>query len=311
MADIFNIVLPVFIIVGLGYLSRWREIINDTHVDALMKFALNFAVPALLFRAISTLDLQQHFSTNLLISYYVPAFICFMLGFIGARVFFKRDWQDCVVIGFCAFFSNQLFIGVPITERAYGAEALNGNFAIISMHSLFCYGVGISMMEMVRARQGGRSLLQALRTILKGMFSNLLVLAISLGLFVNLVGLTLPGSIGDTIDILARSALPVALFAIGGVLRRYKPEGDSKTILFICTLSIAVQPALTLVMAQWMDLPENYMRSAVLSAAVAPGINTYMFATLYGRAMRVAASSVLLATALSILSISAWLIILG
>lgn len=311
MADIFNIVLPVFIIVGLGYLACWREIINDTHVDALMKFALNFAVPALLFRAISTLDLHQHFSVDLLITYYGPALVCFWMGFIGARLFFKRDWQDCVVIGFCAFFSNQLFIGVPITERAYGAEALNANFAIISVHSLFCYGTGISVMEMVRARQGGRTLSKALRNILKGMFSNLLVLAISLGLFVNLAGIPVPNALGDSMDLLARTALPVALFAIGGVLRRYKPEGDTKTILYVSVLSIIVQPAMTYVVAHWIGLPELYMRAAVLSAAVAPGINTYMFATLYGRAMRVAASSVLLATGLSVLSISVWLILLG
>jgi predicted permease len=40
---------------------------------------------------------------------------------------------------------------------------------------------------------------------------------------------------------------------------------------------------------------------------MAPGFNAYIFANMYGRARRVAASSVLIATAISILSVWFWL----
>ena len=53
------------------------------------------------------------------------------------------------------------------------------------------------------------------------------------------------------------------------------------------------------------------MRSAVVTAAMAPGVNTYVFASLYARGQAQAASAVLLATALSVLTVSAWLAILG
>jgi len=49
----------------------------------------------------------------------------------------------------------------------------------------------------------------------------------------------------------------------------------------------------------------------VLTAAMAPGVNTYLFADMYGRARRVAASSVLFGTAGSILTIWVWLAVLG
>ena len=52
------------------------------------------------------------------------------------------------------------------------------------------------------------------------------------------------------------------------------------------------------------------LRSAVLTAAMAPGVNTYVFANLYGVANRVAASTVLMATAASIASVWVWLQIL-
>jgi predicted permease len=40
---------------------------------------------------------------------------------------------------------------------------------------------------------------------------------------------------------------------------------------------------------------------------MAPGVNTYIFASMYGKAQKVAATSVLVATVLSIFSVWLWL----
>ena len=58
---------------------------------------------------------------------------------------------------FCCLFSNSVLLGLPITERAYGVDALTGNFAIVAMHAPFCYGLGITAMEIVSNR-GGRTI---------------------------------------------------------------------------------------------------------------------------------------------------------
>ena len=52
------------------------------------------------------------------------------------------------------------------------------------------------------------------------------------------------------------------------------------------------------------------MRSAVVTGAMAPGVNAYIFANIYGHAKRVAASSVLLSTALTIVTAWVWLQVL-
>jgi malonate transporter len=49
----------------------------------------------------------------------------------------------------------------------------------------------------------------------------------------------------------------------------------------------------------------------VLTAAMAPGVNAYIFAQMYGRAQRVAASAVLISTGLTIFTASLWLYALG
>ena len=112
-------------------------------------------------------------------------------------------------------------------------------------------------------------------------------------------------------DMVAASALPAALFGLGGVLLRYRPEGDGRAIAMVTGLSLLVHPAVAYLLGQFVfDLPVAGLRSATLTAAMAPGVNAYLFANMYGVARRVAASSVLVATAGSILSIWAWLAIL-
>jgi len=68
-----------------------------------------------------------------------------------------------------------------------------------------------------------------------------------------------------------------------------------------------LHPAVVWTLGTATGLSTDAFRSAVLTAAMAPGINTYIFAAMYGVAMRVAASAVLIATASSIVTVWLWL----
>lgn len=309
MQALIDVILPVFLLIGFGYAAVWRGWMQDGAIDGVMKFAQNFAMPALLFRAISTLDLAQEFDAALLFSFYLGSLSGFVVGMFGARFLFNRPWEDSVVIGFIALFTNTMLLGLPITERAYGADALAANYAIIALHAPFCYGLGITVMEIVRNRGGG--LLRTSNSVLRAMFKNALVIGIALGFVVNLSGVAMPAVLTEALDLIARAALPAALFGMGGILFRYRPEGDMRIIVFISAVSLFLNPSITWVMGSALELPQSGFRSAVLTAAMAPGINAYIFANMYGVAKRVAATALLVSTAATILTAWGWLIILG
>ena len=309
LQTLIDVILPVFLVIGAGYAVTRAGYFTAGHVDGLMRFAQSFAVPCLLFSAISHLDLRTGFDPRLLISFYTGALACFGLGVAGARLFFRRDWEDCIAIGFCCLFSNSVLMGLPITERAYGPDNLAGNYAIVAFHSPFCYGVGITAMEIVRNRgRGGGRMAGA---VLTAMFRNTLILAILLGFVVNFSGLALPGAVEDALGLITRAALPAALFALGGVLVQYRPEGDLRAILMVCILALLVHPAITWTLGRAVNVPQDLFRSGVLTASMAPGVNAYIFASIYGRAKRVAASSVLIATGAALVTVWLWLHILG
>lgn len=306
---LIDVILPVFLLIGAGYGMTRAGYFNDIHIEGLMKFTQGFAIPCLLFRAISTIDLSTGFDPRLLASFYGSAAACFIIGLIGARLLFKREWEDCVVIGFAALFSNAMLLGLPITDRAYGPDNLVGNYAIIAFHAPFCYALGITTMEFMRHRgKSGRAILAA---VVKSVFRNALIVGILLGFWFNLTGWRVPALVDDALEMIVRAALPGALFALGGVLVRYRPEGDLRAIAFVCAISLIVHPVLVYSVGSAVGLPEDLFRSAVLTAAMAPGFNAYIFSNVYGRAKRVAASSVLIATASSAFSVWGWLLILG
>jgi predicted permease len=80
-----------------------------------------------------------------------------------------------------------------------------------------------------------------------------------------------------------------------------------KAIAMVCGIALVVHPALVWSFGSALHLPKEAFRSGVLTSAMAPGFNAYIFANMYGRARRVAASSVLIATATSILTVWFWL----
>ncbi len=310
MSALLAVVLPVFLVMGAGFGAVRTRFLAEDAIDALMRFAQGLAVPLLLFLSIARLDLTRGYDAGLLGSYYMGSTAVFLLGMGLARLLFRRAWDDAVSIGFSAFFPNSVLLGLAITERAWGPQALEPNFAIISVHALFCYTVGIAAMETVR--NAGGSWHGTVRAIGRAIFRNTLMLAILAGFAVNLTGLPLPGPVTAGLDLIARAALPVALFALGGVLTRYRPEGDWREVALVVVLSLAVHPAITWTLAtQAFALPQGMVRSATLTAAMAPGVNSFVFASIYGAARRVAATSVLVATALSVLTTSVWLTILG
>ena len=309
MSALLDVIIPVFLIIGFGYCTVWARLFSIDTIDGLMKFSQNFAIPVLLFNAIAKVDLANVFDLNLFFSFYVGATAGFLIGFLGSHYLFNRPLEDSVAIGFCCLFSNTVMLGLPITERAYGEDALQHNFAIVSIHAPFCYFLGITVMELVKSSE--KSIRKKSVVILKAMFSNALVVGIVLGFFINICGISLAKSIQASVDMITAVALPAALFGMGGVLYQYRPAGDIGPIVMVCLVSLLIHPAIVWITGLNLELSDMQLRSAVITAAMAPGINTYVFANMYGKAKRVASTGVLFSTALSIGTVWVWLNLLA
>lgn len=310
LSIIFDIVAPVFLVIGAGYLATRNGLLSGNMVDGLMKFAIQFAVPCLLFRATSTMDLGTAYNWRLMSAFYIGSTTSFAIATLLAWNLFGKNPGESVAVGFSALFSNLVLLGLPISERAWGADvaAMATAYAIVSIHAPFCYLLGITSMELLRA--DGRSLPETSKVVVRAMFRNSLMIGIGLGFVVNLSGLSLPEALVSSIDIVARAALPVALFGLGGTLTRYALRTSIGEAGSISAISLVLHPAISFAVCHLLNVPDKLAGAVVLMAAMAPGVNGYLFASMYRRGQSTAAGTVLLGTAVSILSVSVWLWIL-
>ena len=310
MLSTFITILPVFLVIGTGYLLARIGYLNLSIGEALNQFTVRLAVPAVLFNAMVHLDLGQAYQIKVLAGFYAGAVMAFLLGVFLARSVFGRTPGESVAAGFCAMFSNTLLLGLPIQERAYGTEALAPVFGIISLHAPLLYIFGMVAMELARAE--GRPLGESLVIAGKSALTNTLMIGIMAGLALNASGLRLPEPVMAAVEMVARAGIPAALVGIGISLTRYRISSALPETLTVSFLSLILHPAVAFLITWGLfGLPVELVRAAVVTAAMAPGMNVYIFALMYDRSVGLSASSIVIATLLSVFTVTFWIWLLG
>ena len=309
LIEILLVTLPVFILLGAGYLVVKIGYLSSDISDHLNQFAVKFAVPVLLFRAVYLLDFQQAFEPAMLMVFYLSCFVCFVIAAVLARTWWKRMPGESVSIGFSAFFSNSVMLGIPIAERGFGDQVLTPVLGIVVFHAPVLYAFGMISMEF--ARRDGSSFSETIIKAMVSIFTNPLMIGILAGLAANLIDLQLPEFARAAVDMVADAAIPVALVALGAALTRYEMKSELGETSMVSFISLFVHPAIAFSVCHYLlNLDPVYVQAAVLVACMPPGMNGYVFASLYNRAVGTAASTVLLATAISVVTVSLWLSLL-
>ena len=150
----------------------------------------------------------------------------------------------------------------------------------------------------------GDNAVAALVTIL----ANTLMIGILAGAVFNLAGIRHSRADHGGDRHVAAPPFPAALVGIGAALARYTLKAELSESLMVSALALFLHPLIALILAHWVfGLPAEYVRAAVILAAMPPGMNVYIFAAMYDRAVALAASTVLIATTLSVATISFWL----
>jgi predicted permease len=255
------------------------------------------------------LDLSTIFDWRILFSFFFGAILCFLLGVVGSQIIFNCTIGESIAIGFCILFSNAVLLGLPITELAYGKNSLGPNLAIISVNAPICYLIGISAMELFGTET--KSLKKIIKNIFRTVTSNNITMSLIIGLLFNYLEIQIFPTINIALDFISVGAVPIALFGLGGIIVQYQLSQNMKKVGLISMLSLVIHPLLTFTIGKFgFDLPLEVLRNMIITAAMAPGINAFIFASIYDKEMDVAAATVLVCTPLSICAASVWISLL-
>lgn len=310
MLDIIFVILPIFALMGLGYVAVLRRLFPAEGVRSLIAFVNNFATPCLLYHSISTSDFRSAFNLAIIAPFYLGAFICFAVGIVIARRAFSNSPGESVAAGFSGTFTNTVLVGLPILTRAYGDGALPVTLSIIGLHGAILLTAGMVTMELVK-RDGqplGKTLLVAIRRVV----SNPLIWGIAAGIIGSVLEITLIEPAEAFFVMMGQAVVPAALFGIGGALVEFKLSENWKQALVASLIKLILHPAIAYVLMVWvLHVPLDIARYGILLSAMPAGVNIYVFATYYDRGVSVATNTILIATVLSAATITGWLYILS
>ncbi len=305
-----QVLLPVFLVVALGYLLTAKKVIIVNHIDGILNFTQTILIPIYLFLNILKIDLSLNFDLRVLLSYYFGSLVCFVLGTLFVYRLLGLTKSEAIVVGFSVMFSNAVLLGLPITELVYGSDALGPNLMLVATQAPFCYLVGITTMEISGSTKSG--FITTTTNILKAIFSNNITVSIFFGIVCNVLNIIIPEIIFQSLSFLSEGAVPIALFGLGGILTTFKFNNAVSTIMMIIILSLIFHPLLTLFSLSNFDSNLTAVsKGVVITAAMAPGLNTFLFASYYKSAQDTVAASILFATPISLISTAIWIYIIN
>jgi len=301
MSLIFQIVLPMFALIALGYwAARWRGFTNPM-VQGLSRFLGIYALPALLFSSMARAEIPDPLEWAVLASFYIAALAVFATGGLWMRLVGRRD--EAAAIGLAGSFSNIALLGTPIIMEAYGPAVAVPVLLLIVFQSPLLFTSATMLAEMRRSA-GGRPL-RATLAAAKATLLSPLVLSVALGLTANLVHIPIPAMAMKSFTLMAQTVLPCACFTLGASLAFSPATGAILPATVVALLKTGLHPLLTWLLASKVFLlPPEWVAPAVTAAALPIGINAYVFAERYNAGRDVVSMSLLISTLLSPISIS-------
>ncbi len=291
---------PLFLLVLAGYLlatsGRWPKAASD----ALARFVFAVAVPALLFSLMSDFSKLPPVDARLLIAFFGGCLIVFALGrAVGLWVFGLNGVQQSV-FALGGIFANNVLLGVPIARATLGEAAMPSVALVLVFNSLTLWTLVTVSVEW--ARHGELSL-RGFGATLRSVLANPIVASVLLGAAFGLTGLPLPALIGTPLSLLGQSAIPLSLIVLGMGLAEYGIRSGWREAAAITTIKLVAQPLVVWALARLLGLPLVETQAVVLLAALSVGVNVYLMAREFDALQGPVATSMVMSTALSALTV--------
>ena len=316
MEDILHIVLPAFLLIGLGYLFARVGYLGESVGDALADFVFKVAVPVLLMKSIATAEFSGANPWTFVLVYFLSIGAVWVLAILIIRLIFKRGSRAAVIAGVAAGFSNLVLLGIPLVERAYGQEGLQILLFLISVHLPGMMAISTFLMEhAVRSdgiEQGKIQLTTIARNLGRNLMVNPIVIGIFAGLLWRLTGIGIGGIAAQVMDLLAKTTGPLALISLGMSLIKFGIRGNLFAAVSLAALSLLAMPAVVYLLATTLfALPPLWFKVALLGASCPTGVNAYLIANYFKNAEGLASSTIVLALLGSLVTIPLWLSLAG
>lgn len=288
----FNIVLPVFLVMAVGYCCKRFGLVSAEGVSQMNKMVFKLFLPASLCKSLMTVDPASMVNPRVLAYGFVGTFVVFLLSMlIIPRI--ERDNRRRGVMIQGIFRSNYAIFGIPICEALFpegdGGVAAMMVIAVVPLFNM----LAVISLEVFR---GGRA---DLKKIALGIAKNPLIWGCLIGFVLMQTQIPVPGFIVSTLSKLGAIASPLALFVLGGSLNMQSFRHNAKPLVISLGGRLVLAPLMMLTIAYALGIRGAEFAVLMILFGSPCAVSSYTMAAQMDGDAELAAQQVMLSTVLS------------
>ncbi|WP_114326549.1 AEC family transporter [Candidatus Colwellia aromaticivorans] len=321
--NIIAIISPLILVGLLGFIctkSRW---LSREQLNTLSKFTFSISIPAFLFYQMAKADFSSDVSPQLFAAFYLPVLICYLIAwlinyyFYGHKVNKKTEQSShknsaaSAVFALSASYSNNVIVGLPVLLAVIGEQVIIIVFLIVTMHSAMLFTLTAVLAAKNTNKEKNKNKYFYWLGFIKHTLNNPLIISILTGLLVNILGISLPDFLQESLTLIGKPAITLALFTLGGSLTFYHVRKELTFISIACVSKLILLPILVYITTHYIfSLQPLTITVLVILSACPTAVNAYLIALTHQQHQQTVAGTVVVSTLLSTITIPLWLSLL-
>ncbi len=273
MLNILTITGPIYLSIGLGFMATRSGMFSKVDGQVLGRFVLNFALPAMLFNALSQRNFAEVLNPNYLLAYGVGSLTALGVGFGVWRVWRKKPLTEAGMVAMGVSCSNSGYVGYPILLQFLGPAAGVGLALTVLIENLITIPLALSIADSGEATHA--SWRHMIWTSVKRMAKLPMMQAIVVGFLFSMLGWHLPEVLSKTVNLFAASTAAIALFVNGGSLVGMRVWGSIREVGWIALGKLVLHPLAVGVMLMVVGPIEPSLKISAVLLAGRPMLGIY------------------------------------
>lgn len=302
-----NIVLPVFLVIGLGLALRRLGFLGAAVNDALSRLVFYVAAPALLFRSTATGDFAWGARLPALGAVAgITALVAAVSYAAGARLAPARRG----VLAQGSFRSNTVFVGLPLVLSAYGDASLGPASVLIAIMVVVENLLSVVVLTLPHHGRAAHHPALWRHTALR-IVTNPLIVACAAGILCSRLRLPLPSGLDRSLELVGSTAAPLGLLCVGAGLAFRGLRAALPATAVASFVRLVIHPALIFLALRRLGLTGVELGVPLLIMACPTAVVSYIMAREMEGDAPLAGAIIVISTAASLVTLIGWLVLLG
>lgn len=302
-----NVTLPIFFVMLLGWILRQCKLLNEEFVTVANKFNFNVALPVLLFKDLSTVNVEENFDWKLILFCAGATMICFWSIWGAARLWVKENALRGAFVQ-ASFRSSAAVMGLAFINNIYGSSVM-GPLMIIGAVPLYNIFSVIVLVFEAEDTQGVNKKAK-IKEAFWGIIKNPIIIAIVIGTACGFLKIDFPIMVDKTVSSVAQLGTPLALLALGAGFDGKSAIKKAKPAFAAAGIKLLIQPLIFVPLAIILGFTGEKLIAILIMLAAPTTPSCYIMAKNMKNDGELTASVVVLTTILAAFTLTLWIYLL-